>query len=641
VNGGDPVSDPGAAERVLLISMPCGAVERPSLALGLLQAHCARENVSCEVQYLNLAFAEQVGLASYQWLCNTVPYTAFAGEWLFADALYDGSCDDGGYLRTVLTDTWQLSEPDLAKIAGIRQHVRPFLQACLDGIPWANYTLIGFTSVFQQNLASLALARMIKAAHPECTLAFGGANWEECMGAALLEQFDFVDLAFSGEADQTFPEVLRRRRNGLPVEEIAGVTTRSSVALGGSKAVTVRDLNDVPVPDFDAYFGQLLARPALAGVSPSLMVETSRGCWWGMKSHCTFCGLNGGTMAFRSKDPARVVAEFSELRHRYGVATFSVVDDILDSRYFHSVLPALAQADLGLELFWEVKANLSRDQVRALRDAGVMFIQPGVESLSDHVLTLMRKGTTGLRNIELLKWCKEYGVTPLWNLLYGFPDETAADYQETVRLLHAIWHLCPPTGYGPVRLDRFSPYHEDPASFGMVNVRPMEPFRFLYPFDTEILNRIAYYFEFDYVDRTRDDQFAREALDLAIGWMRDSDCGALDVTADPDGSLHVRDTRRGLTEPRTAHLQGWKAAVYEACDRSQLLPTLIALPEVRAADATEQDLLTFLGRCVEFQLMAQSGDRWLSLAVHTPAREAPPAIERSELRLVAAQPVYS
>jgi hypothetical protein len=109
------------------------------------------------------------------------------------------------------------------------------------------------------------------------------------------------------------------------------------------------------------------------------------GCWWGERSHCTFCGLNGATMAFRSKTPERVLSEIKFLCERYGVATFSVVDGILDMRYFRSVLPRLAEARLGIEFFWEVKANLDHRHVRQLRAAGVRFIQPGIESLSDHV----------------------------------------------------------------------------------------------------------------------------------------------------------------------------------------------------------------------------------------------------------------
>ena len=35
---------------------------------------------------------------------------------------------------------------------------------------------------------------------------------------------------------------------------------------------------------------------------PTVLIETSRGCWWGDRDrHFMFCGLNGATMAYRSK----------------------------------------------------------------------------------------------------------------------------------------------------------------------------------------------------------------------------------------------------------------------------------------------------------------------------------------------------
>lgn len=623
-------------ERVLLISMPFGAVERPSLALGLLQAHCTADWVPCETQYLNLAFAERIGLPEYLWVCNTVPYTAFAADWLFAAALY-GTDGDDGFVDTVLRELWHQDSADIGRLLRVRESVPGFLLDCLEGIPWDGYTLVGFTSVFQQNIASLALARMVAERHPEVTIAFGGANWEEEMGAALLDRFPFVDLAFSGEADQSFVEVLRARREGLPVSSIPGVIARGPDGVAALvPAITVRDLDAVPVPDYDPYFGQLRARPGVASVAPTLLAETSRGCWWGAKSHCTFCGLNGGTMAFRSKSPDRVIDELISLRDRYGVSIFSIVDDILDSRYFHTVIPELGLRELGIEFFWEVKANLGREHVRQLRDAGVVFIQPGIESLNDHVLKLMRKGTTGMRNVELLKWCKEYGVTPLWNLLYGFPGETADDYRETVEIMQAIWHLNPPTGYGPVRLDRFSPYHADPAGFGMVNVRPMAPFRFLYGVDGAELMRIAYYFDYDYADGNADDAYARAAVDLAIGWMNDGARGALQVSIADDGSLVIEDTRRGLATTRSASLTGWKAAVYEACDRSQLFESLHNLPEVRDAAVSVDELQTFLDRCLSYQVMISSGGRYLSVAVHVPERVGgEPVRPRHQLKLIA------
>jgi ribosomal peptide maturation radical SAM protein 1 len=625
-------------DRVLLVSMPFGALERPALSLGLLQAHCRRMAVPCETRYLTFRYAERVGLANYLWVCSDdVPYTTFAGDWLFAEALYGARpFADAAYVDEVLHRTWQFGDDALARLGRMRLQVEPFLDDCMQRIAWSDYTFVGFTSVFQQNLSSLALAQRVKRAHPRVTIAFGGANWEDVMGVGLQKQFPFVDLAFSGEADESFPAVLQARRDARGVEGIAGVTSRERSGMAEvAPATRIRDLDSVPVPDFDPFFEQMRASPA-AGVPPTLLVETARGCWWGERSHCTFCGLNGATMAFRSKTPPRVISEIEFLHQRHGVKTVSVVDDILDMRYFRSVLPALAEANLGIDFFWEVKANLTPSHVRQLRDAGVLFIQPGIESLSDHVLKLMRKGTTAFRNIELMKWCKEFGVKPYWNFLYGFPGETAADYEECVRLIRAIWHLDPPTGYGPIRLDRFSPYHADPRGFGMENVRPMAPFTYLYPFDRAALMDIAYYFDFDYEDDRGDDSYAHEAIDLVRAWMADSPRGALELKQDAEGTVELLDTRRALTvEPRRAVLRSWKAAVYLACDRPQTMRSLGELPEVQDAAIDELELRAFLHRCVHHELIVTNDRSWLGLAVHNPARREPAAREPETVQVSA------
>jgi ribosomal peptide maturation radical SAM protein 1 len=625
----DPDSNP---ERLLLLSMPFGALERPSLALGLLQAHANRLMVPCDTLYLTFAFADLIGRESYQWLGNNVPYTAFAGEWLFAEAVHGPRYEsDIHYLSRVLKGLWAMAPSEIARLLQLRTQVEPFLARCLATVPWDDYTFVGFTSVFQQNMASLALAKRVKAAHPQLTIAFGGANWEEEMGAELIRQFPFVDIAFSGEADRSFPAVLDARRQGHSIAEIGGVITRDGTNVA---AATIETLDEVPIPDFDPYFAALAAHHSGEGLGCTLLMETARGCWWGERSHCTFCGLNGSTMAFRSKSPKRAVDEIRFLRERYATRIFSVVDDILDMRYFRSVIPALVEADLDIEFFWEVKSNLSHSQVRLLSEAGVRYIQPGVESLNDHVLELMRKGTTALRNIQLLKWCKEYDVKPLWNLLYGFPGETAEDYADTVSMLHAIWHLDPPTGYGPIRLDRFSPYHGDPASFGMVGVRPMTPFGYLYPFDNDALMRIAYYFDFDYSNGQGADDFAKTAVDFARDWMADTERGELWLRRTGDAELVIIDSRRGVEKgPRTMVLRGWKAAVYLACDRARSIAELMTLPEVIDDEIDGDTLMTFLASCQTYQVMVTSAAQWLSLAVHTPARPADANASRKLIHL--------
>jgi hypothetical protein len=98
--------------------------------------------------------------------------------------------------------------------------------------------------------------------------------------------------------------------------------------------------------------------------------------------------------------------------------------------------------------------------------------------------------------------------------------------------------------------------------------------------------------------------------------------GSPSLTDHEDGSLSIVDTRRTVTAgPRRAELSGWKAAVFLACDRTQTLAHLLELDAVREGGVGEDELLGFLGRCVEQRLMATKERAWLNVAVHSPARE--------------------
>jgi hypothetical protein len=154
----------------------------------------------------------------------------------------------------------------------------------------------------------------------------------------------------------------------------------------------------------------------------------------------------------------------------------------------------------------------------------------------------------------------------------------------------------------------------------------MAPFTHLYPFEFDQVMDIAYYFEFDYADGRGEDDFATETLELLRRWMADPARGAVSLSAQPDGTLCILDTRREYRDaPRRARLDGWKAAVYLACDRAQPLRVLTALPEVVEAGVSTDEIVAFLERCVAHRLMVRGERAWLNVAVHVPARE--PAAE--------------
>lgn len=253
----------------------------------------------------------------------------------------------------------------------LRDQVVPeFLERCVAEIEQLGAGVVGFTCTFNQVLASIAVARRLKRERPELRILLGGACVHGSMGEAYARAFPFIDHVFTGEADEAFPKLLCVLRDRGDVSAIPGVTHRGELAV--PPALT-HDMDRLPIPDYSSYFDNRTeyarAGYALAPLE-NLPFESSRGCWWGQKNHCTFCGLNNQGMAFRAKSPARVVAELTGLAQKHGCLRFTAADNILDYRGYDQLLPALADLGLDFQLFYEIKANMTRDDVGKLARAG-------------------------------------------------------------------------------------------------------------------------------------------------------------------------------------------------------------------------------------------------------------------------------
>ena len=110
------------------------------------------------------------------------------------------------------------------------------------------------------------------------------------------------------------------------------------------------------------------------------------------------------------------------------------------------------------------RAHWSDAQLKLMRKGGLFSIQPGVESLSTHILKLMRKHTTGMRNLELIKWSTYYGINNLYNILLRFPGETAEDYRIELGLFKLNKKTELSRWSETLLVSRFRSYVEDPLS---------------------------------------------------------------------------------------------------------------------------------------------------------------------------------
>lgn len=599
---------------VVFAVMPFADVNRPAIGVSLLKAAIEKCAFTSRVEYFDVDLAELIGYGLYEYIANTLSTDSMVGEWFFADLVFgDGIPHESDYVSRMLS--LYVSDPEFRKnLLKAREQRRSYVEQCANRIQELKPKVVGFTTTFNQTCACLAVARALKERPDPPVIVFGGANCEGEMGLQMIRSFPWIDYVSTGEADISFPLFLERLLRDGNADPLPGILKR-----GESTELTSPDpiftLDDLPIPDFTEYYERLEQSPIKASITPSLLLETSRGCWWGAKQHCTFCGLNGNTMAFRSKSPERVFDELSFLTNKYGLKRVDCVDNILDTRYINTLFSKLSESDLEVELFYEVKANLRYDQLVTLHAGGLRSIQPGIESLSNEVLRLMKKGCTGLQNIQLLRWCDELGIIVAWNVLAGFPGESPSEYQRMAELIPLITHLQSPASCSPIRLDRFSPFFMKAADLGLTRVRPKPGYYYAYPLGRTELARLAYFFDFDYADG-RDVFGYLGEVQTEIQWWWNSRMTEpekfprLDALSG-DGAVTLTDTRPAAIQD-SHRLTGLAARIYLQCDSAQ---SVMNLQREFGAEASEAEIRAVLADCIAAKIMIEMDGQYLSLAV--------------------------
>ncbi|MCG8455478.1 MAG: RiPP maturation radical SAM C-methyltransferase [Holophagales bacterium] len=673
---------------VCLVQVPFAAVSRPSLGLGLVKSHLERAGLSAQVEYSSFAFAERVGLDVYGLIEISSPDVLF-GEWIFSRAAFperatpDREADDERFLDSLEhsvfaseTARWlRLCYPrlDLKRLAAsVREQAELFLDDLAEALLARRPKMVGCTSMFQQHCAALALLRRIKDRDPGIVTLLGGPNCEGTMGLTTHQAFPWVDFVFSGETDAYIGDLCRDLlREGIELEasrlptgvwgpahrlgdadsapsEAPASTAAVSghlVSLGASRdpdaySGVVHDLDLIPPPDYEDYFARLGSSDLAPFIGPALPLESSRGCWWGEKQHCTFCGLNGMGMVYRSKSPEAVLAEIRDLCDRHRVREVEFADNILGMESLKTLIPALAAAGNGggggngSHLFFEIKANLSREHLRALSAAGVRWIQPGIESLHPEILERLKKGVSPLHNVQLLRWARQLGTHVYYTLLYGLPDDRDAWYADLAEWIPQLAHLQPPFASSRIRFDRFSPYHRDAPAFEL-DLSPKRQYGYVYPVPKRDLAGLAYYFE-DYSRTTRGvvSGQAGEArpglrafLDAVTTWRHQwfdpRRAEPPTLTLEDDGqALTVTDRRPRAAGSGTVVLDGLDRELYLLCDQIRSAATLRRRSAARGAGASrglEERLADLVGR----GLLLESGDRFLALALAGECRPYP------------------
>jgi ribosomal peptide maturation radical SAM protein 1 len=492
--------------KIALLNLPFAAYHLPSIGLTQLKAVIDRQlagQTETRIHYVNHDFANDLGLDLYdQILGSADTLQAAFPEWFFRQAAFPELADNAGeYFGRYFPGHDAAAERFRRTVEAKRRGVDALLDAVIDRYRLAEADVVGMTSMFFENNAAFAMARRLKARRPGIVTVMGGATCESPAGEEFGRHVEALDYVCSGPALQSFPLLLGNLLRGEPQhnDRIDGVFSKANRGQGVGPIGEDLDIN-VPIElDYEPFLASLAESFPAHEIKAVLPFETSRGCWWGEHSHCTFCGLNKSTMGYRAMRPDLAVELIRSLfKYADRAAVLMCVDNILQRQYVKDVFPFL-ETPAELAIFYQLKANLTEREVAALARARVKAITPGFESLSTATLKLMEKGVTAFHNLQVMKYCALHDVYPGWNLLIGSPGEGEATYEKYIRDLPAMVHLPAPQGLFSIHFNRYSPYFVNARDHGL-DLEPLDFYDMVFPFGAAAIANIAY----DFADRNLD-----------------------------------------------------------------------------------------------------------------------------------------
>ena len=294
-----------------------------------------------------------------------------------------------------------------------------------------NPPVVGVTAGTSTIKSALKYLELIKKNVPEVLTVIGGPH-TTFMPYETLKDSEYLDVVVMGEGEETMVELTDHSiKNNQNIADIKGIVYRDSSSgklKTTEKRSLIKDLDSIPFParhlvpfsDYDATQDQTGG------------IITSRGCVY----NCNYCSssLIMGKK-FRSRSPNNVVDEIEELIDTYHINDIGFMDDtfMLNKKRASEIADEIKTRDLDISFVASSRVDrVDKDLLENLKSSGLKTIYYGVESGSQRILDLMKKGIT-LKNVEdAVRIAKDVNLDVLTSFILGYPGETEEDMDKTI-----------------------------------------------------------------------------------------------------------------------------------------------------------------------------------------------------------------
>ena len=543
---------------VSIVVMPWAMVQEPALGPSILAASLKQENIRVKVEYCNLKILKFLKFESYTRIADVFALNDF----VFSRSLDNSFTDhQGRILEDIVSSLWNHNtdwtnderfvcvQDVIEYLLKIRNEVIPkYIRECAEDILLSNPDLIAFSCLFDQTIPSIAMAKAIHKIDPSVTIAFGGYALKGPIGQNILDSFSFVNYVVTGPGEEYIVELAKNAQRKKDY-----VAKKESNAPRTTVHINNYPIEKSPMPDFDDYKNQLLELDSKEKIKIDWRVipyEASRGCWWGAKSHCVFCGIDKEDLVYSYKPEKKVLEEIMSNSEKYSIPTVRFVDYILPHQYYKDLLPLLFQSK-QLSFTCELKSNISWDKIQRLKSSGFVEIQPGIETFSTKILKGMKKGVTAAQNVLTMRAGLQSGIIVHYNFLFGFPFDDCKSYEEMIEQIPSLFHLQPPATAVEVLTTRFAPLQQGRIEGVHMSESPHRFYGLIFSdeflkssgFDT---SSYCYYFEQNYTVSDKLRQLYRSIIVLMQEWNKKfykENSSFLVYDIDEDGCYEFLDTR--------------------------------------------------------------------------------------------------
>ncbi|NCS71533.1 MAG: radical SAM protein, partial [Candidatus Aenigmarchaeota archaeon] len=347
--------------------------------------------------------------------------------------IYDADCNVSPSKMdfTRLEDSY----PDYLK--SLKDENHPILQEVSHTISNFNPDIVGITVWTTFAASAFKIASLCKEYDRSVPVVMGGPHvsikYDE-----VLKICPDVDFLIRGEGEETFLELVRMigerwGNKNATFNNIKGISYRQNGEMvHNPQREFVKDLDAIPFPARDL----LLNKDSYNSEDMGLLM-TSRGCPY----NCSYCATGIWKRKVRYRSVDNIIKEIKFLIDAYGTKQFTFKDDsfTVNKKRVLELCDRLIKEKININWDCNTRVNLiNEDLLSKMKKAGCNSIKVGIETGSEKILKLMRKGITFEQCRKSANLFRKVGIHWTGYFMMGLPSETKEEVYQTLKFMKEL-----------------------------------------------------------------------------------------------------------------------------------------------------------------------------------------------------------